>query len=112
MNLFGLLMDVESVGPGQVRGRGFIKQDHQGAERGSAHEGVLAAALSEAMALACGPYARARQVELQLLGPAPIGSFVEVEAQVERQATGALEATATARVENQVVASARGAYAV
>jgi hypothetical protein len=33
-------MDVERTGDGEVRGRGFVKQDHQGAVRGTAHEGV------------------------------------------------------------------------
>jgi acyl-coenzyme A thioesterase PaaI-like protein len=103
-------MEIERVGPGRVRGRGFIKQDHQGAERGSAHEGVLAAALSEAMGLACGLQARATQVEVQLHSLAPIGSFVEVEAEAHGQADGRLGATATARVEEQVVARSRGTY--
>jgi hypothetical protein len=57
-NLFGILLDVEPVGPDAVAGRCFIKQDHQGPDRGRAHEGVVAAALAEAMALACGLDAR------------------------------------------------------
>ena len=109
-NLFGLLMDIEPVGPGQVRGRGFIKQDHQGAERGHAHDGVLATVLSEAMALACGPDVRATQIEVQLHGPAPVGSFIEVEAAVEGTAGGAHRTSAKARAEGHVVASARGTY--
>ena len=50
-NLFGLLLEVEEVAPGAVAGRCFIKQDHQGAEGGRAHDGVVAAALSEAMSV-------------------------------------------------------------
>ena len=69
-NLFGLLLEVEPASEGQVAGRCFIKQDHQGPQRGAAHEGVIAAALSDAMALACGPSARAVAVELQLTGAA------------------------------------------
>ena len=72
-NLFGLLLEVEEVAPGAVAGRCFIKQDHQGADRGRAHEGVLAAALAEAMALACGVDARAVSFEVSLEAPAPVG---------------------------------------
>ena len=56
-NLFGLLLEVERVDPDRVAGRCFIKQDHQGPDRTAAHQGVIAAALCEAMALACGPRA-------------------------------------------------------
>ena len=52
-NLFGLLLEVERVGPDRVAGRCFIKQDHQGPDRTAANPGVIAAALCEAMALAC-----------------------------------------------------------
>ena len=33
-NLCGLLLEVQEKASGSVAGRGFIKQDHQGAERG------------------------------------------------------------------------------
>ncbi len=33
-NLFGVLMEVTATGEGGVRGRAFVKQDHQGPERG------------------------------------------------------------------------------
>ena len=46
VNLFGLLLEVEETGPGAVAGRCFIKQDHQGPDRGNAHEGVVAAAVA------------------------------------------------------------------
>jgi acyl-coenzyme A thioesterase PaaI-like protein len=106
-NLFGLLLEAEWAGEGSVAGRCFIKQDHQGAEPGTAHEGILAAALSEAMALACGHGARASEVTVQLEGPAPVGGFLEVQART----VGALEAIATASSEGRVVARARGTYA-
>jgi acyl-coenzyme A thioesterase PaaI-like protein len=105
-NLFGLLMDVEAVGEGHVRGRAFVKQDHQGAERGAAHEGIIAAALSDAMALACGPEMRAVRVELELRGSVPVGSFLEVEA----RASEGGEASATGKTEDGVLASANGVY--
>jgi acyl-coenzyme A thioesterase PaaI-like protein len=109
-NLFGILLDVEPTGPGAVAGRCFIKQDHQGADRGGAHEGVVAAALSEAMALACGTGARAVALELSLHGPAPVGAFLEVEARVERRDGTVAEASATATADQRMVARARGSF--
>ena len=109
-NVFGLLMELEPAGPGLVTGRCFIKQDHQGAHPGLAHEGVVTAALSEAMALACGPQMRASSIEARLEGPVPVGVFLEVEAQVLDLPDGAFQASATATVEDLPVASARGSY--
>jgi acyl-coenzyme A thioesterase PaaI-like protein len=110
-NLFGLLMEVERVGEGHVRGRGFVKQDHQGPVRGTAHPGVIAAALSEAMAFAAGAGVEPAAIELNLKATVPVGTFLEVEA----EAHGAtppheIEATATARADGEQVATARGAY--
>jgi len=109
-NLFGLLMDVEQTGEGRVRGRGFIKQDHQGPVRGSAHPGILAAALSEAMAFAAGSETNAAAIELQLQAPVPVGTFLEVEAEALSASGGELEAIATAWVDDRQVASARGRF--
>jgi len=109
-NLFGLLMDVEAISEGQVRGRGFVKQDHQGPERGTAHEGIVLAALSEAMSLACGPDARARQVELEVQGSVPVGAFLDVEAEARTGSEGRCETSASASVEGTPVATARGVY--
>jgi acyl-coenzyme A thioesterase PaaI-like protein len=106
-NLFGLLLEVEHTAPNAVAGRCFIKQDHQGADPGRAHDGVIAAALSEAMALAAGISARAQTLELRHEAATPVGTFVEIAA--EADVTGA--ATATARAEGRVVASASGTYA-
>ena len=69
-NLFGLQMELEQANgqPGAVTGRFFIKQDHQGLE-GSAHAGVMVAALEEAMAMALhsrGVHARARRLDVEL----------------------------------------------
>ena len=72
-NLFGLLLEVEEVAPGAVAGRCFIKQDQQGADGGRAHDGVVASALVEAMALACGLDARAVSFEASFVAPAPVG---------------------------------------
>jgi acyl-coenzyme A thioesterase PaaI-like protein len=109
-NLFGLLLEVEEVAPGTVAGRCFIKQDHQGAERGSAHDGVVGAALVDAMALACGPDARVSSFEVELSAPAPVGTFLEIEASVERRDGLSADASATARSDQRMVAQARGRF--
>jgi acyl-coenzyme A thioesterase PaaI-like protein len=115
-NLFGLMLDVERAGDGCVAGRCFIKQDHQGAVRGFAHDGIVATALGEAMSLACGPETLAQAVTVGYIGAAAVGEFLYVEAQVEEDADGILTATATAttsggaREGGEVVAKARGTY--
>jgi acyl-coenzyme A thioesterase PaaI-like protein len=73
-NLFGLQLEFERLGD-RVEGRFFVKQDHQG-DPGTAHAGVLAAALEEAISLAAGE--RPARLELELLAPAPVGDFVLV----------------------------------
>jgi acyl-coenzyme A thioesterase PaaI-like protein len=75
-NLFGLQLELTPAGEG-VEGRFFVKQDHQGPD-GHAHPGVLAAALEEALAHAGAP--ATGRVELELLEPAPVGTFVGVTA--------------------------------
>jgi acyl-coenzyme A thioesterase PaaI-like protein len=109
-NLFGILLEAEQSGADAVSGRCFVKQDHQGADRGSAHEGVLSAALSEAMGLACGVDARLVSLELWLSAPAPVGTFLEVRARVERREGSLAHATATAATEQRMVAHARGSF--
>ena len=104
-NLFGLLMEVEQAADGAIRGRGFIKQDHQGPLRGTAHPGVVTAALTEAIAFAAQAEAEIDALEIQLRAPVPIGAFIDVEARI---ADGAV--TATAWVDQREVASARAAY--
>jgi hypothetical protein len=109
-NLFGLLLEVGQTGDGSVAGRCFIKQDHQGSDPGAAHEGVLAAALTDAMALAAGKPWRLQTVELQVLGAAPVGVFLDVEAHVEGCSRDALHATASGGVDGCPVIRARGVY--
>jgi acyl-coenzyme A thioesterase PaaI-like protein len=109
-NLFGLLLEVEEVAPGAVAGRCFVKQDHQGADGGRAHDGVLAAALAEAMALACGLDARAVSFEVSLDAPAPVGAYLELEARVASRDGPLTYATATATADRRVVAQARGRF--
>ena len=101
-NLFGLLLEVERVDAERVAGRCFIKQDHQGADRTAAHQGVIAAALCEAMALACGPRARAIALSVELTADdAPVGAFLDVEAIADDQHGPTIAATATAASEGR-----------
>jgi acyl-coenzyme A thioesterase PaaI-like protein len=109
-NLFGLLLEVEAAGHGGVAGRCFVKQDHQGPDRGRAHEGIVAAALVEAMALACGLDARAVSFEMSFKEPAPVGAFLEVQARVERIDGSLAYATATASADQRLVAQAGGSF--
>ena len=106
-NLFGLLAEVEAVGPGGVAGRCFLKQDHQGPRPGHAHPGVIAAALLEAMSLAVGPGAEPRDVQIDFSGPAPVGTFLDVEAEVSQ---GAARVSARASSETHAIASAVGSF--
>jgi acyl-coenzyme A thioesterase PaaI-like protein len=106
-NLFGLLLEAEQGAPGRVSGRCFVKQDHQGPERGFAHEGIVATALSEAMSLAAGTESRARRIEVELIAPVAVGTFVEVEAECDRERA---TASATALVDDVLVARATGTY--
>ena len=110
VNLFGVLLEVEPTGPASVAGRCFVKQDHQGPDRGHAHEGVIAAALGEAMALACGLAARATSLQIELHIPVPVGTFLEVSAQARAGEGPVVEASATATLEQRMVAHARGRF--
>ena len=109
-NLFGLLLEVERVDERRVAGRCFIKQDHQGPDRRFAHQGVIAAALCEAMALACGPRARAVALNVELTADAPVGAFLDVEATVGPQTGDSRAATAVAASEGRPVAMASGTF--
>jgi acyl-coenzyme A thioesterase PaaI-like protein len=111
-NLFGLQIELERRTEGGVEGRFFVKQDHQGPP-GFAHGGVIAAALDEAMALLLhgqGTYALTGRLEIELQAPAPVGSFVELEADVESVEGRRLTMTATASGEDGTLATARGTF--
>jgi acyl-coenzyme A thioesterase PaaI-like protein len=109
-NLFGLLLEVERVDERRVSGRCFIKQDHQGPDRRLAHQGVIAAALCEAMALACGPRARAVSLNVELTADAPVGAFLAVKATTGERQGDTIVATATAASEGRPVATAQGRF--
>jgi acyl-coenzyme A thioesterase PaaI-like protein len=111
-NLFGLQLELERCPDGGVEGRFFVKQDHQGPP-GYAHGGVIAAALDEAMALLLhgeGTYALTGRLEIDLKAPAPVGSFVELRADVEGTEERKLRLTATALGEDGPLATARGLF--
>ncbi len=109
-NLFGLLLELEETGPGAVEGRCFIKQDHQGPDPGIAHPGIVGTALSEAMALACGPNTRVRSIEVEHVAAVPVGAFLEVEARVEDSDGELTAVAATATADRDQVARARGSF--
>jgi acyl-coenzyme A thioesterase PaaI-like protein len=115
-NLFGLQLELEAAGD-RVSGRFFVKQDHQGPP-GYAHGGVIATALDEAMALlvhAAGIHALTRRLEVDLLGPVPVGSFATVSASVESREERQLELRAELRGDEpdaRPLARARGTFVV
>jgi acyl-coenzyme A thioesterase PaaI-like protein len=112
-NLFGLQLEVERGPEGGVAGRFFVKQDHQGPP-GYAHGGVIAAALDEAMGLVLhgrGTHAVTARLEVDLRTAAPVGSFVRLEADVERVEGRWLHVTARALGEDGgELAAARGVF--
>jgi acyl-coenzyme A thioesterase PaaI-like protein len=111
-NVFGLQLELERAPDGGVTGRFFVKQDHQGPP-GFAHGGVLATALDEAMALLLhdeGTRAVTARLEVDLAAPAPVGTYVDVAAQVEERSGRRLVLSATAANEDGPVASARGTF--
>jgi len=114
-NLFGLQMEVERHGDDHVVGRFFLKQDHQGPPN-HAHGGVISAALDEAMALvlhAAGAVTVSRRIEVDFLEPAPVGTFVRVEARIDGREGRKAFASATARTVGEgatTVAAARGVF--
>jgi hypothetical protein len=97
-NLFGLLAELERRDDGSIAGRCFLKQDHQGPDPGSAHPGVVAAALAEAMLLAAGPGATLATLEVHFEAPAPVGAFLELQGTADR---------AVATADGHAIASAR-----
>jgi acyl-coenzyme A thioesterase PaaI-like protein len=109
-NLFGLLLEVEPAAENAVAGRCFIKQDHQGAVRGSAHDGIVAAALVEAMELACGPGANAHALQVTIEARAAVGTFLDVEAQARSAEDGGMSASAHASSGGVQVAYATGTF--
>ena len=112
-NLFGLQLEVESCGERRVSGRFFVKQDHQGPP-GQAHGGIVATALDEAMALLVHDArvpALTRRLELDLLGPAPVGSFATVTAWICSEEGRRMDIEAELRDDrDEVLARARGLF--
>jgi acyl-coenzyme A thioesterase PaaI-like protein len=112
-NLFGLQLELEPSAAGGVEGRFFVKQDHQGPP-GYAHGGVMAAALDEAMALLLferGTFAVTGRLEVDLVAPAPVGTFVRVSARLEEEGERTLALAAEATGEGgERLAAARGTF--
>jgi acyl-coenzyme A thioesterase PaaI-like protein len=115
-NLFGLQLELDPRDDGSVGGRFFVKQDHQGPP-GYAHGGILATALDEAMALLvhhAGIHALTTGLDVRLRAPVPVGTFVDVEARIERREGRRVElaATATNGAEGTQVGTAGGTFVV
>jgi acyl-coenzyme A thioesterase PaaI-like protein len=111
-NLFGLQLELERREGGGVGGRFFVKQDHQGPP-GLAHGGVIATALDEAMSLllhGTGTFALTGGLEVELQAPAPVGTFVEVEADVTETEGRRVVLSARAAGEDGPIATARGTF--
>jgi hypothetical protein len=109
-NVFGLLLEAERTDSGSVVGRCFIKQDHQGSQPGLSHEGILAAAMIEAMAFACAEPVRLDRLGLEIVAMVPVGGFVAVEAQLDHREATELRATARAKTDADYVCSASGTF--
>jgi acyl-coenzyme A thioesterase PaaI-like protein len=110
-NLFGLQLELERDGK-RARGRFFVKQDHQGPP-GVAHGGIVSAALDEAMALLVHDEeipAVTERLEIVLEKPAPVGAFLELEAQVVERERRRLLLRAEAKADGQRVARAVGVF--
>lgn len=111
-NVFGLHLELDRQPEGGLAGRFFVKQDHQGPP-GYAHGGIVGAALEEAMALvlhADGVHARTRRYEVELHMPAPVGSWVNVRARLEREEGKEVWVTATAGGEGGTIAEGRALF--
>ena len=110
-NLFGLQIELQRR-PGGVEGRFFVKQDHQGPP-GFAHGGIVAAALDEAMSLLIhseGVLALTARLELELKAPAPVGTFVGVEAHVEETDGREIRTRARASLDGAELATAGATF--
>ena len=111
-NLFGLQLELEPDGERAARGRFFVKQDHQGPP-GYAHGGIMATALDEAMSLLAhrvGTYPLTATLSVELRAPAPVGTFVEVSAEVVSAEGRRLSLRSTASNEGVVVAEGTGVF--
>jgi acyl-coenzyme A thioesterase PaaI-like protein len=110
-NLFGLQLELKRDGD-RVEGRFFAKQDHQGPP-GIVHGGIVATALDEAMALLVHDEripALTRRLEVDLLGAAPIGTFLGVTAWIAEQEGRRLTLAAELTSGDEVCARATGVF--
>ncbi|MDQ6819438.1 MAG: hypothetical protein M3076_03710 [Actinomycetota bacterium] len=108
-NMFGLLLEAQRADdPASLTARCFIKQDHQGPDRSRAHPGVIAAALSEAISLLCGPDARVSTFEVTITGVAPVGTFLDLTAELDSRGTQDAHVVAAAMCDGSQVATASG----
>jgi hypothetical protein len=111
-NLFGLLLEAEREPDGVISGRCFIKQDHQGPQRGVAHPGVLATALVEALMLGAGEsrVLHSFEVRFEPQARAEVGEFCTVTARLTDPRVTPAAGTAEAVTDGRLVARARARF--
>lgn len=107
----GLHMTMEG-GDRRVRGSFLVTEHHQGAP-GLAHGGVIAAAVDEGMGfllwLLQTPAVTAR-LEVDFRKPVPIGSRLELQAEVERVEGRRIYAKLVARLDGEVAVTAKALF--
>ncbi len=111
-NLFGLQVELERRAEGGVAGRFFVKQDHQGPP-GYAHGGVIAAAVDEGMGYLLWVVqhpAVTAHLEVDYKKPVPVGSRLELEAQLDGEEGRKIHASLTGTVDGVVAVEARALF--
>lgn len=107
----GLHLTMEGAGQ-RVRGSFLVTEHHQGAP-GLAHGGVVAAAVDEGMGfllwLLRTPAVTAH-LELDYRKPVPVGTRLELEAEVERVEGRKIHARLVGRVDGEVAVEAKALY--
>jgi acyl-coenzyme A thioesterase PaaI-like protein len=109
-NPFGLGLELVRGDDASVSGRFFVKQDHQGAD-GTAHHGLLAAALVEAMSHAARTQESPARLEVEIRGAAAVGTYVSVEARSDTDPAPAAARAALRDEEQTLIAESRATYA-
>jgi acyl-coenzyme A thioesterase PaaI-like protein len=108
----GLHLEMEADSDSTVRGSFLVTEHHQGAP-GLAHGGVISAAVDEGMGyllwLVESPAVTAH-LEVNFRRPVPVGSRLELRANLEDVAGRKIRASLTGWVDGEVVVEARALY--
>lgn len=108
----GLHLRVEPQPEGGVAGAFTVTEAHEGAP-GSAHGGVVSAALDEVMSLLLqseGLDARTARIAVDLHMPAPVGSEVSLKARIEGREGSKVRVSASAAGAGGTIGEARGLF--